>query len=729
MTATIQIILLFTFLFSSSAFAAQTPQFFKVGNGCCRTNNGKKILKDSYDRFTNVVSLETCKAKCTDTPACSGIEYTSKNGGVCEVHTAPIASASKCRKVKCYIAIQPVSNAAAPPPIQIVAPPPIIETSLAPTPAPQTTTLAPTTTTTAAAAAATTTPAQLVPTTTQAPTKTCTVYPGVDFYGGDLVQYGKWKVKTVLQCAQKCVANPKCAKFTWAWKQCFLKTAAAGHNSMPDAVSAICEFPATPAPTTSTSTVTPTTSTTSTTTITTTTTTPSPPPPTTSTAAPTTAATTSPTVVPTTAVPSTTTSTAVPSTDAALPRKDITLELTFPHTNVRNLYTPKLEAQGGAVNGKLYVFGGFINGYKYMDKETWEFSPHSKKWRQRASIPAKWTGATHMANAVDERTNSIYLLGGITVSGQNKFPKGAMGTSDVFRYDAAKNKWSTLPSLPEARGGGAAVVLDNKLHFFNGAKFDGRNGGFQEDMTTHWQLDLGNTEAGWKTLSPNSLGRNHVGGVAWGGKIYAIGGQFHEEEGCSNQKLAEAYNPATDAWTRIADLPIGTGHISPATLAHEHGIIVVGGVTDKHNQCKPPGNIRKQLFFYNPTTDTWTDYENEHGGASRVSGIINGKIWSQHDSHVNDIELNFSVKHTGASYAIAAKNAGLEIVDAHTATANAVGSDGQTVAALASAAGVCVMVALAMGVAIYKRRSESTRTESTRTISHPQRLLIGAALV
>lgn len=364
-----------------------------------------------------------------------------------------------------------------------------------------------------------------------------------------------------------------------------------------------------------------------------------------------------------------------------------------------------------------------------MDKETWAFSPTSKKWQKKAPIPAKWTGATHMANAVDEATNSIYLLGGITVTGQSRFPKGAMGSSDVFKYDAAKNAWSTLPSLPEARGGGAAAVLNNKLHFFNGAKFDGPRGGFQEDMTTHWQLDLANINAGWKTLAPNSLGRNHVGGVAWGGKIYAIGGQFHEEEGCSNQQLAEVYSPQTDSWSRIADLPVGTGHISPATLAHEHGIIVVSGVTDKNNGCRPPGNARKQLFFYNPTTDAWTDHYNPHGGASRVSGIIDGKIWSQHDTQVNDIQLNWYVKDTkvakvGASFAVAedASVVGAEVaveLAAHGRSTNgsANNSKGTVVAALAGVAAICVVVAVALGAAVYKRSSASSKDPDVENAS------------
>ena len=699
-TSITQIIAFATLL--TSAFA-EPPLFLKVGNGCCSTTDGKKMGRSTFDKFTSVSSLAECQKFCADSPACSGVEYTKKNGGVCKVHTQPVATTSRCKKVHCYIAIQPVVP---PPPLHFVAPPAIIETSSAPTPAPTTTSTTATTTTSTTATTATTAAS------TAAAAKTCTVYPGVDFYGGDLVSYNRKQVKTVSQCAKKCLANSQCAKFTYAWKQCFLKTSAAGYNVLPDAVSAICEFPTTPAaPATTIGTSTPplVTSTAA--------------PPTSSaavptTAAPTTAAPTTAAPTPTTAAP-TTTSTAVPTTEARLPEKDVSLRLVFPRTSTANLYTKKLEAQGGAVNGKLYVFGGFINGYKYMDKETWEFNPNNKKWRKRAPIPSKWTGATHMANAVDEETGSIYLLGGITVTGQNKFPKGAMGTSDVFRFDAAKNTWSTLPSLPEARGGGAAVVLNNKLHFFNGAKFDGPHGGFQEDMATHWQLDLADVSAGWKTLAPNSLGRNHVGGTTWGGKIYAIGGQFHEEEGCSNQQLAEVYNPKTDVWSRIADLPIGTGHISPATLSHEHGIIVVGGVTDKNNGCRPPGYLRKQLFFYNPTTDTWTEHNNPHAGASRVSGIINGKIWSQHDSYVNDIQLNWSVTNVGASYAVGANSANLEVasVEAVAATTAASGRSADVAAiSLAAFAGVCAIISLVLGVLTHRRQY------SSRTISSPHLL-------
>ena len=434
------------------------------------------------------------------------------------------------------------------------------------------------------------------------------------------------KVPSVEKCSNLCLARSGCNAFSYKFGECVLKTKRTNRKKKAGAVSAVCEFvetynhrstaqvpeatlPATLPPATL--------------------------PP------------VSPSDAPRMEVGEA--SHATPDS-ATLQKVAVDLKLSFPKAtySLPKNVAGKNEAQGAAVGGKLYVFGGFENGYDKMGRETWEFNPSTRKWRKRTPIPSKWLGATHMANAADKATGSIFLVGGITVNGGN-FPNGASGSSDAFQYHAASDTWTTLPSLPMARGGGAAVVLNNKLHFFNGAKFDGKHGGFLKDMTTHWALDLGNVAAGWETLAPNSVGRNHIGGTVWGGKIYAIGGQFFEEEGCTNQKIAEVYDPQNNKWSRIANLPVGTGHISPATLTTDHGIIIVGGVTDRNNRCKPPGAAREQLLFYNPTLNTWKDFKNPIKGASQVSGFIDGSIWAQHGTNVRQIKVGWTVKKLGQS--------------------------------------------------------------------------------
>jgi N-acetylneuraminic acid mutarotase len=356
------------------------------------------------------------------------------------------------------------------------------------------------------------------------------------------------------------------------------------------------------------------------------------------------------------------------------------------------------EAQGTSVNGKLYVFGGFVNGYRTMGKATWQYSPNSDSWNQRTDMPATFDGVSHMANAADGSNRNIYLLGGIANVDGGNFPKEAVAIADVLAYNTDTDKWSTLPSLPEARGGGAAVVLKNKLHFFNGAKFDGTNGGFQEDMTDHWVLDLMKKGGGWKSLKSNSLGRNHVGGVVFDGLIYAIGGQFFEEEGCSNQKIAEVYNPATNKWRRIADLPIGTGHISPSTVATKHGIVVVGGVTDKNRGCKPPGYKRSQLLFYNPKTDTWADIQSPVAGASMVAGVINGDIYAQHGSGVQKIQLKWSSARKGRAVTDDAATTNNQVL---------IGSV-PVVLIVAGVAGCAMTLLLAVGIILAVNRRQHT---------------------
>ena len=59
----------------------------------------------------------------------------------------------------------------------------------------------------------------------------------------------------------------------------------------------------------------------------------------------------------------------------------------------------------------------------------------------------------------------------------------------------------------------------------------------------------------------------------------------------------EAYDPATDTWTKKADMPTAKGHSAIAVVG---GIIyVIGG----------PGENREALSSveaYDPATDTWT---------------------------------------------------------------------------------------------------------------------------
>jgi N-acetylneuraminic acid mutarotase len=296
------------------------------------------------------------------------------------------------------------------------------------------------------------------------------------------------------------------------------------------------------------------------------------------------------------------------------------------------------EAQGVAKNGKLYVFGGFENGWNYMSKKTYAYTPSSDSWTRLADMPIQpAVGISHMGNTEDPATNMIYLTGGLQLPPGGKWMQDAIATSIVLGYDTVTNQWSSqLPRLPRAIGGCGAAVLNGKLHVIGGALMDGSRGGFIEDLVTHYVLDLSNTGAGWSELAPISAARNHLG-VAVGpdNKIYAIGGQELEEEGCTNFDTVEAYDATTNTWEVRQSLPHGIGHISPATLGTPHGILVIGGVKDKPSGCNPAGRAVHKIHHYDPASDTWTIIDTNNGGASMVSGIIDGILYSQSPNNLD----------------------------------------------------------------------------------------------
>ena len=243
----------------------------------------------------------------------------------------------------------------------------------------------------------------------------------------------------------------------------------------------------------------------------------------------------------------------------------------------------KVEAQSAKVNGKLYVLAGFLAGLK-ITGATEIYDPATNQWSTGAPMP---TPVTHMGAAVigDE----IWIVAGFV----GNHP--GVATDKVQVYNTTTNTWRAGPALPNPRGSGAAVYNNGQLHFFGGLLPDRKT-----DVGEHYILDMNNITAGWQAAAPMPNPRNHLSGASVGGLVYAIGGQYGHDAGVSDQKFLDAYDPATNTWTRLADLPSARSHFEPGTMVHNDKIIIVGGRR---------GN---NFFFdditeYDPQTNTWTE--------------------------------------------------------------------------------------------------------------------------
>jgi N-acetylneuraminic acid mutarotase len=270
---------------------------------------------------------------------------------------------------------------------------------------------------------------------------------------------------------------------------------------------------------------------------------------------------------------------------------------TITWTTVAPTTVGRSEGMGAVVNGKLYLFGGYVDTTFKPTSRGDVYNPATNTWTQVASLPF---GVSHMGTVVIG--DSIYFAGGYPATATNQ----TFSTTAVWRYDTTTNTFSDLPKLPAARGGGALTAVGRVLHFFGGSD------SARKDAAQHWQLDLDHLTGGWVSKAPLPVATNHVAGVVFEGKVYAIGGQQFQDSNAIQRADVQVYDPATDRWTTRAPLPLARSHITSSTFVRDGRILVLGGLG--------PGNRTiNRVDSYNPVTNTWTQLTSLPN--NRVSGV------------------------------------------------------------------------------------------------------------
>ncbi len=252
---------------------------------------------------------------------------------------------------------------------------------------------------------------------------------------------------------------------------------------------------------------------------------------------------------------------------------------------------PRSEAVSAVVNGKLYVFGGYIDRSFNPTRRSDVYNPATNRWKRIADLPKPPQtdlsgGLTHVGAASDGE--DIYLTGGYAgKSGGGQ----VFAVRNVWKYNIDKNTWAAMPSLPQARGSGALTHLDGKLHFFGGADIN------RADKGDHWVLKLDGATS-WKRAAALPNPRSHLADVPLGGKIYAIGGQHDVDEDLVTQTDVHVWSPETSTWRKVESLPEGRSHIGGATFVMDGRIIIVGGEVAHTRPVR-------SVMAYNPVSNAW----------------------------------------------------------------------------------------------------------------------------
>lgn len=271
----------------------------------------------------------------------------------------------------------------------------------------------------------------------------------------------------------------------------------------------------------------------------------------------------------------------------------------------------KNESVKAKVDNKLYVFGGFTidEDGKLLKLDNVDiYDVDAQTWTAGRPMPI----AVNHTQAVRYK-NAIWIAGGL---------RGARGNETSNRvqvYNIERDNWYFGPDLPVPMGSHGAALLGSKLHVFSGVQSDVQTGN-----QVHFYLDLDNQAAGWQNAAVLPQSKNHFSAVALRGEIYAIGGQKGHDEFFFDVKTLFKYNPGSDTWERLKDLPFTRSHFEPSTIVTKDGkILIVGGRTNSG-----AANTLRNVTEYDPLTDTWTDLLNiPEQSLAPVAEILNDELY------------------------------------------------------------------------------------------------------
>lgn len=236
-------------------------------------------------------------------------------------------------------------------------------------------------------------------------------------------------------------------------------------------------------------------------------------------------------------------------------------------------------ASAVGLDGMLYVIGGQTNAGSQNEESrytaaVYAYDPKTEKWTARAPMPSARSAMAH-----DVIDGKIYVAGG-------RPPRG----HDFAVYDPKADKWTALPDMPTARNHIAAAGIDGKL-YIAGGRF---GGGFRSEITPVLEVYDPKSNA-WTPKRPMSEARSGLNGIAVDGCFHTFGGE-HPTAGPSGVfPHHEVYDPKSDRWTRLADMPIPVHGVTG--LAYANGWIhLPGGGTEMggssgstHHQVVRPG--------------------------------------------------------------------------------------------------------------------------------------------
>ena len=189
--------------------------------------------------------------------------------------------------------------------------------------------------------------------------------------------------------------------------------------------------------------------------------------------------------------------------------------------------------------------------------------------------------------------NKVYATGGYTIIEGHWRLRGT-----VFEYDNDRNEWAIKSPMMTPRAEHVAAAYDGKIYTIGG-----------RETPSPASTALNNNEVydpatdTWTALRNMPTRRWHAAVAVLDSLIYVIGGRYFDGIAIENRSTNEAYSPQSDTWYRRANLPIASSGLSAAALNGK--VYAFGGEYFTND-----GGMYVHVWEYDPETNRWDLFDN-----------------------------------------------------------------------------------------------------------------------
>ena len=195
----------------------------------------------------------------------------------------------------------------------------------------------------------------------------------------------------------------------------------------------------------------------------------------------------------------------------------------------------------------------------------------------------------------------LWVLGGFDAAGRI--------VARVEIYDPRSSEWRPGPDLPLPMHHANVAVLDGTVYvagFLTGPSFAANGAVFALEPAGTWER---------RRSMPEGTHRGASGVTTADGKLYVAGGF----RGSAVDDFS-AYDPATDRWTVLADLPVAADHLVAGAI---DGIVYAAG-----GRGGGIASHRPRLDAYDPATGRWSaraPMPTSRAGAA--AAVLDGRLY------------------------------------------------------------------------------------------------------